>query len=37
MLYGSTRMPHEAQKKSKPFFSWITLKPPGALSTRVIN
>src|SRR5260370_32694240 len=30
-------MPHEAQKKSKPFFSLITLKPAGALSTRVIN
>src|SRR5216683_468909 len=30
-------MPHEAQKKSKPFFSWITLKPAGAPSTRVIN
>src|SRR6202047_4690245 len=37
MLYGSTRSPQEAQKKSKPFFSWITLKPAGALSTRVIN
>jgi hypothetical protein len=37
LLYGSTGVPHEAQKKSKPFFSWITLKPAGALSTRVIN
>jgi hypothetical protein len=30
-------MPQDAQKKSMPFFSCITLKPAGAHSTRMIH